>query len=236
MKNLLLALFIIFFSSTLIISCTKSNFNNPQTSQNLSSTKKVTPDVPYCGIGYQWDFYLGKCVPTCPTGYHNDSITGACVVNAQGKIIVINNPNNPEENAGIQHNNAVNYIFPSVNPSSSNLDSEVLAKDISYLSGMGYNADSIQNYYNQEVQDGYLPFSQLPELDSLGNMLYSQGLLSYYGNNYVQQIYGYAVQYLNTDTITTANYNSFANNLVSLEATIQNDSRISSWEKEVLPV
>jgi hypothetical protein len=234
MKNLLTALLMILFGTIIISSCTKTNLTNPaQTSQNLNSNT-VTPDVPYCGTGYQWDFYLGKCVPVCPTGYHNDSITGACVVNVQGKIIVINNPNNPDDNEGSQHNNAVNSIFPTIDPSSNNLDSVVLSKDISYLSTLGYNADSIQNYYNQEVQKGYLPFSELEELDSLGNILYSQGLLSSYGNNYVQQIYGYANQYLNTDTITTAKYNSFANNLVSLETTIQNDSRIPSWEKQVL--
>lgn len=82
MKNLLLSLLIIFFGATLIISCTKSNLNNPAAlSQNLKSNGKVNPDVPYCGIGNHWDFYLGKCVEDCPTGYHNDSITGACVAN-----------------------------------------------------------------------------------------------------------------------------------------------------------
>ena len=235
MKNLLLSLFIIFFGATLIISCTKSDLNNSSAlSQNLKSNGKVNPDAPYCGPGYYFDFYLGKCVPVCPSGYHNDSITGACVLNGGNHIVVITNPNNPYDFIGIQHNNGVSTIFPTIDPYSSNLDSEVLAKDISYLSSIGYNADSMENLYNQEVQNGYLPFSNLQELDSLGNTLYANGLLSFYGNSYVQQIYNYSYEYLNTDSISVSQYNSFANSLISLEGNITNDSRISSWEKEVL--
>ena len=81
MKKLLPAILFIFVSS--FISCTKMDLKTPE-SQNLSSTEKVNPDVLQCGAGYQWDYYLGKCVPVCATGYHNDSITGACVVNGGG--------------------------------------------------------------------------------------------------------------------------------------------------------
>ena len=236
MKNLLLSLFIIFFGATLIISCTKSDLNNPSAlSQNLKSKGNVNPDAPYCGPGYYFDFYLGKCVPVCPSGYHNDSITGACVVNGGGSstIKVITNPNNPYDYAGSQHNNGVNSIYSTIYPSS-NLDSEVLVKVKSYVASIGYNADSMQNFYNREVQSGYFPFSHIQELDSLGNTMYANGLISSYANSYVQQIYNYGYQYLNTDTITAAEYNSFANSLITLEASIKNDARISSWEKEVL--
>ena len=215
------------------------DLNNPATSQN--QLKKVDPNVLDCGTGYHWDYYLKKCVADCPTGYHNDSITGACVVDGGGgggivpdQISVITNLNNPDDYVGSEHNQGVSSVFPNINPSSNNLDSEILVKVVSYLSSIGYNADSIQNYYNQEVQMEYLPFSHLQELDSLGNTLYANGSLSSYGNSYVQQIYNYSYQYLNTDTITTYKYNSFANNLISLETTIKNDSRISSWEKDVL--
>lgn len=85
MKNLFPALLMILFTTIIICSCTKMDLKNPAAT-SLNSTK-VTPDVPYCGTGYQWDFYLGKCVPVCPSGYHNDSITGACVINGGGIII-----------------------------------------------------------------------------------------------------------------------------------------------------
>ena len=64
MKNLLLSLFIILFGATLIISCTKSDLNNPAAlSQNIKSNGKAIPNVPQCGTGYTWDYYLKKCVP-----------------------------------------------------------------------------------------------------------------------------------------------------------------------------
>jgi len=149
-------------------------------------------------------------------------------------INVITNPNNQYDYAGNEHNNGVSSIFPDIDPYSNNLDSNILVNVENYLTTLGYSADSMQNFYNEEVENGYLPFSHLQDLDSLGNTLNSNGLLSSYGNTYVQQISDYCYQYLNTDTITIAKYNSFANNLISLETSIKNDSRISSWEKEVL--
>ena len=237
MKNFPIALLIILFSTTVIISCTKLDLNSPSSeSQSLSSAGMIKPNVPDCGSGNHWSFYLGKCVADCPSGYHNDSITGACVGNGGGttNIAVITNSNNPYDYLGNQHNNGVSNIIPTINFSSNNLDSVVLVKVKYYVVSIGYNADSMQNFYSRAVQTGYFPFSHLQELDSLGNTLYANGLLSSYGNGYVQQIYNYANQYLNTDTITVTKYNSFANSLVALEATIKNDGRISSWEKQVV--
>ncbi len=225
---------IIILASLFFISCTKTQMNgSPLKGGGLSAN--VNPDVPQCNPGQHWDYYLRKCVDNCPTGYHNDSITGACVVDGGSTYIsVITNPNNPYDYSGSQHNDGVNSIFPTLNLSTNNLDSVILVDVKSYLGSIGYSADSFQTFYGQAVQNGYLPFSHLQELDSLGNTLNANGVLSTYGNSYVQQIYNYAYQYLNTDTITTAKYNSFANNLITIEATIKNDSRISSWEKEVI--
>lgn len=70
--------------------------------------EKAIPNVPQCGTGYTWDYYLKKCVPVCPTGYHKDSITGACVVNGgSGTINVIKNPNNPYDYICSEHNSGV---------------------------------------------------------------------------------------------------------------------------------
>lgn len=93
------------------------DLNNPAaTTQNLNS-KKVNPDVPECGSGYHWDYYLKKCVQDCPSGYHNDSITGACVINGGGgggqqNITVVTNPNNPVEIVGSDHNSGMTNIIP----------------------------------------------------------------------------------------------------------------------------
>lgn len=67
--------------------------------------------------------------------------------------------------------------------------------------------------------------------------MYSQGKISSTANNYVQQIFYIASQYLeiNVDSadfsLDSANYISFANNLISLESSINNNSNLTSAEK-----
>lgn len=232
MKKINIIKTIVFFNLFLLVSCSKNEIPSVSPSNN----KSLAVNVAECNPGYHWDYYLMTCVPVCGSGYHNDSITGACIINggSSGTLVVITNSNNPYDNTGVQHNNGVNSILPNINLATNNTDSVVFVNVKSYVSGIGYNADSIQNFYNREVQAGYFPYSKLPELDSLGNLLYSNGILSSYGNSYVQQMYSYALQYLNTNTINTTNYNLFANAFVTLESTINNDARISSWEKQVL--
>ena len=54
---------------------------NAFSDSQLNSNSKVIPNVPQCGPGQHWSYYLNKCVDVCSSGYHNDSITGACVMN-----------------------------------------------------------------------------------------------------------------------------------------------------------
>lgn len=163
----------------------------------------------------------------------NGKVQPMCIPCPQN-ITVKTNPNNPYDSGGYRHNEGVSSIFPTINSSDSNIDSVVLVKVKSYVASIGQNPDSMQSFYDGAVQNGYFPFSKVQTLDSLGNTMYANGLISSYGNSYVQQIYNYAYQYLNTDTITITKYNAFANKLITLEDTIKNDTRISSWEKEVL--
>lgn len=82
MKKLELLLTIL-VTCAFFITCTKTQLETVATA-NQSSNANANPDVPDCGTGYHWDFYLRKCVPNCPVGQHNDSITGACVVDGGG--------------------------------------------------------------------------------------------------------------------------------------------------------
>jgi len=208
------------FCCIFFLSCSKKELET-------SNTKNAEALAKNSGIP---DYLQGHCPYPCTDTRCKAYLNGYC---GSDTIAIIKNSNNPYDNAGQQHNNGVNSILPTIG-SSNNIDSVVLIKVKSYLASIGYNSDSMQNFYNRAVQNGYFPFSHLQRLDSLGNTLHANGLLSSYGNSYVQQIYNYANQYLNTDTITAAKYNSFANSLVSLEATIKNDTRISAWEKEVI--
>ena len=158
------------------------------------------------------------------------------VTAAQQRILSqsFKNSNNAYDYVGSQHNQGVKTIFPTVSSSTKNLDSVVLVKVKSYETTIGYSAPAMQTFYNNTVQQGYFPFSKLPRLDSLGNLMYANKLISSYANTYIQQIYSYANQYLNTDTINNTKYTSFCNSLISLESTIKNDTRISSSEKQAL--
>lgn len=238
MKNLLLSLFIIFFGATLIISCTKSDLNNPAAlTQNLKSNGKVNPDVPYCGIGNHWDFYLGKCVETCPTGYHNDSITGACVLNGGNNIVIITNPNNPNDFEGQSHNLGCSVIIQEINFASPTIWNDVLKDTKSYLYSQGYDSTEFNNWYIQAVQDGYysLPntnFTNSPS--SLITELYSKGLISANAKNYLNNIFSIIDNTIGNNTPSSILYNSVASQLINLENQISNDNTLSTQQKSGL--
>lgn len=189
---------------------------------------ECVPNSPGCANGYHWDPSLNNCVPDCPPGYYNDPTTGACVVET---ISVITNPNNPYDYAGADHNNAVATIFPTINPSSPNVDSVIEAQVENYAeTNWEMSADSIQMVYDSMKADWNVPPSQFPRLDSLGNDLYAEGKISMEANNYVQQIYSIANQYLNIDTLTEPEYENFANNLITIENQISQDNELTESE------
>ncbi|HSZ32827.1 MAG TPA: hypothetical protein VK772_05930 [Puia sp.] len=176
------------------------------------------------------DYLPGSCPYPCTDVRCKAYLNGYC---GNDTIAIIKNTNNPYDNVGQQHNNGVRAIFPTIG-SSNNIDSLVLTKVDSYVVTIGYSSDSMKSFYNREVLAGYFPFSHVAELDSLGNKMQTNGLISTYANSYVQQIFTYSSNYFNSNTITNAMYSSYASSLISLESTIKNDSRISSWEKQVL--
>lgn len=161
MKNYLVALLIIFFGTTVLISCTKTDLtNSPSTSQNLNSGKKVKPNVLDCGSGYHWDFYLHICEVDCPSGYHNDSITGACTLTGNGNggnnsnLSVTTNSNNPEENVGQTHNTGMSAVMP--NYSNGTLEptgANSFAFTKAYLYSENYDTTTINNSNNYVIQN-----------------------------------------------------------------------------------
>ena len=238
MKNLLLSLFIIFFGATLIISCTKTDLNNPAAlTQDLKSNGKVNPDVPYCGIGNHWDFYLGKCVETCPTGYHNDSITGACVVDQTQNITVITNPNNPEDYVGSLHNSGCDYILPKISFNSPTVYSDLLYQDKVYVISKGYDSTDVSKAYLGGSQTGYLfnpdsTYTNNPGL--LISKLYSAGEIGSTAENYFNTIIDDMDIIIGNNLPSSGIYNSFANTLINLENQINNDYTLSNNEHTVL--
>lgn len=218
MKQLLIAMVISFF----LFSCAKQEILSKSQTEVLASKGGVVPN-----------YLPGPCPYPCTDTRCQAYQNGYCGT-GNTTISVKTNPANVYDNVGNQHNQGVASVLPTVNFSSSNLDSVVLVKVKAYVVTIGYSSDSMQTFYNKAVQLGYFPFSKIQELDSLGNKLTSNRLLSSYGNTYVQQMFGALTQYLNTDSITSANYNLFANKLISIETSIKNDTRISSYEKQVL--
>ncbi|HUZ60795.1 MAG TPA: hypothetical protein VMU83_18635 [Hanamia sp.] len=153
-----------------------------------------------------------------------------------GTITVITNPNNPEDYIGQQHNAGVTYVLNTLGgPSSDN--SLILSAVTSYMQTLGYTSAQVDSAYNQGVRLGYLPFTNIPELDSLGNLMYSQGKLSATANSYVQQIYTLALNDLNQNvdsadySSVSSSYKAFADSLISLESSISNNINLSSAEK-----
>lgn len=150
-------------------------------------------------------------------------------------IVVITNPNNPYDYTGTDHNEAVKAIFPDINPSEPNVDSVIGAQIKSYaISNWGMNADTIQMVFDAMQQQWDVPPAQFPRMDSLGNDLYAEGKISSEVNDYIQQIYSLANQWLNVDSLTQDTYNNFAFDEISIEGQITDDNNLSSAERTVL--
>lgn len=241
MKKLLTALLMLFFAAAINMSCTKTNLKNPSSSQNLNSDDKANPNVIDCGIGYHWDFYLKKCVQTCSTGYHNDSITGACVVDgggggSQNYLIVVANPNNPEEVIGQKHNAGMAAIMPyysdgTLEPTEQN----VFSYTKSYLVTKNYDTvfqNNVHNYVLQKLGDVY----QQTDLTPLTNEIYSEGYISTSAKNYLIQLAN-SISSFTSDSIsipTQTAYNSFANSLIAYENQMLSDLSLSTTDKYIL--
>jgi hypothetical protein len=215
-RGLVSLLFILVF----LTQCQKASSPAPVTEKN--SLPKISEKLP------------GTCPYPCTDLRCQAYSSGYCGTPPPPPIIVKTNANNPYDYVGSQHNNGLTTIYPNLSATDPNLDNDALAQDESYLSGLGYSSAAVGSFYNTASNDGLLPFSQIEELDSLGYVMVGMGLIDSQANYYVQQIYNFTTTYLGGNTVSTAQYNSYANSLISLESQIQSDGIISSNEKVTL--
>lgn len=213
------------------------DLNNPAaTTQNLNS-KKVNPDVPECGSGYHWDYYLKKCVQDCPSGYHNDSITGACVINGGGgggqqNITVVTNPNNPVEIVGSDHNSGMTNIIPHYDygqllPTEEN----VLAYVKTWQYSAGFDTTNFMDGINWiEAHFGEQLVMPQHDFDNGITQAYSQAFISLTEKNYLTDLSNEIKSFTadSVDIPTQSQYNTYANTLISYENQIGNNGNLDS--------
>lgn len=231
MKKLFGALLIIFLAVISITSCKKSS--DLKSSPTTENTKTATPNVLQCGSGYQWDYYLNKCVPICSSGNHNDSITGACVADAgtSSDITVVTNPNNPMENVGSEHNSGMASVMPNyengLQPTEENLLYYV--KNWSYSAG--FDTTNFMDAINWEDQQFGQPADlQSYDFDNGISIAYSQGYISLTAKNYLTDLSN-EIKTFTADSVNTPTqrqYNTYANTLINYENQIANDGSLDS--------
>lgn len=226
MKRLPLFLFIL--TSIIFITCTKEHLNNTITT-NESSNAKVNPNVPQCGTGYHWDYYLGKCVLDCPSGQHNDSITGACVINSSASISVITNSSNPDDTAGARHNQSVNSIIGNVSSTTSN--SQIVQLTLNNLYPVGYDTSELRTEYNMSVSLGDFGYT---DVDSLASKMYSDGDISVTAKTYLINLSNLLENVIGGTNPTNSTYVAFANNAITYENEIATNNSLSVDEKNML--
>lgn len=237
MKKITAFTAIIFVSSILLFSCSKDIL--PTSTSRNKGLNSVNPDVPMCGTGYQWDYYLGKCVPICSSGYHNDSTTGACVENGGGgtTISIISNGNNPYDTIGAKHNSGCSFILNNINPNSSTLASDILYYTKITLANFNYDTTIFNSAYQYAITNDYynIPdsfYEQNP--DSLYNKLYNNSLIDLGTKNYLSQMNQIVDNIIGDNDPTQSIYNNFASSLISVENNITSDNTITDIEKKEL--
>jgi hypothetical protein len=201
---------ILFLTIILFANCNKSS-NISNAVGNTTSSKSVD------------NLHPGTCPYNCHDLRCEGYVSGYC---GPDTIAIIQNVNNVYNYIGAQHNSGVQYVLNVLGEPSSN-NTLVLNTETNYLNKLGYTTGQVDSAYNQGESNGLLPFTKIPELDSLGNIMYSKGLISSTANSYIQQIYTIASDYLST-TVSLANYSSdsssyasFASQLVTLESKIK---------------
>lgn len=150
-----------------------------------------------------------------------------------GPTTIIKNPNNPYDSAGYYHNVGVATLVLEISsPSVSTIiqDTKDYAAsvnlDTSYYDGWYDTATTMYNYYSI-IESAYAE-----DPNSLDTLLYNDGFISSTDVMYLNSINN-AVDDVITDATapTPALYNEIANNIVSIENTIINDTTLSSNEK-----
>jgi len=192
----------------------------------------VQPYVYYCGPDSVWDANLHHCVPKCPTGYHWDDGQQKCVSNtAKDTFVVITNANNPDDYIGFEHNEDVDQILGEISLSNPPSDTELLELAIQQIVSPGDSTDAnnIRKDYSYAKNNGY---DQL-DLDSLINLLYLQGRISYSAKTYFSDLSNLINNVIGTNDPQSQIYYAFANQAIVYENQIS-QLNLSTSEKDML--
>lgn len=203
-------------------------------------SQKITPKVLQCGSGYQWDYYLNKCVPVCSSGYHNDSITGACVVdggNTNTLLTVKTNSNNPQDFVGSNHNEGMSQIMPNYdNGQLDPTEQNVLPKVKTFLLSKGYDTTIFNSCYNESKQLFGSNFIYQGDIPTIRDESYANGIISAEAKNFLTNLSNTFKSFAG-DSIaipTQTAYDTYANSLIQYENEFASDLSLDSADRYLL--
>ena len=226
-KNYFILSTLMIFVGIIIFSCSKEYLSRNSNNVDDLKSERVNPNVPACGIGYHWDYSLGKCVANdCPSGYHWDNFQRKCVFT---QISVITNPNNPDDSAGARHNQAVNSVMGEVSSESST--AEIIQYTLNYLIAFNYDTSELRSEYNYTVSNGTFGYTAV---DSLANKMYGIGEISNTAKNYMLDLSSLLNNIISENDPNDSIYIVFADDAIGYEGTINADNSLSLNEKTML--
>jgi hypothetical protein len=200
-------------------------FSMTRCAKNLSdsSNSKLSSGI---DGGVSPNLLPGKCPYSCHDIRCKAYENGYC---GPDTIALITNPNNPYDSVGKRHNAGVRAILPTYQSGTEPTMQNSWSYTISYFQNYGYSPtfmdvveDSTQNRYDSTIYT--------MTVNSLATYLYNSGLISSKMEGYMTNL-GNLCNALNSDSVSAANYQTFANNVISLETTIVNDASLDSTEK-----
>jgi hypothetical protein len=204
---------------TIIFACNKSSKLSPTVESQVSNTKikpnKLEGPCPYDCLDSRWIAYQD--------GYCGDQI--------------VTNPNNPYDYIGQLHNQGIAAVFNPIlaNTSANPTYGSIMHSTNAFLSSIGYDTTLVNSALNYSQSQGYIvsypneTFGTNP--DSLRNKAYNNGLLSSTAKNYWLTLFSIVDNTIGSDDAGDSDtYNSFANEVLSLENQISNNSSLSSLE------
>ncbi len=208
----------------IIASCTKnfpsSNRNGIPSSagdSTITSSSRIKPNP---------DYMPGSCPYVCTDSRCKAYLNGYC---GPDTIAVITNSSNYYDYIGGQHNAGLSYVMRKLGGGSTD-NSAILTQVENYMDSIGYSTSTVASGYSSEVTAGYMPFTDIPDLDTLGTIMYNSSTISSTANSYIQHIFSIFEHYAN-DSLTSTIYTSFCDSLITLESSINSNAYLTTAEK-----
>ncbi len=214
--------------STLLFSCSRQEFDARTTAEiNAKKGGSITNLLP------------GVCPYDCHDTRCKAYLNGYCgpVTESVDTLKVLANSNNPEEAAGIAHNNTLYAVMPpynytTVQPS----DAEIFTKTKAYLLTLHYDSTILNGTYNY-IMTTWGSYRNIPDINTQATNLYNNHTITLDAKNYLNTLYTKANAFgKSVDTLfpTQASYNSFANSLITIENQIKNSTTLTTNDKYIL--